>query len=227
MPKQKYYAVRVGRKTGVFTSWKECEEYVLGFDGARYKSFPTFEEADAFVNGVDSDKEKKDIKECFPTDPEKRLAAYIEKAEKDFSSFDVASDSAIAYVDGSFDAKKNEYAYGVVFISSKGIETFCGKNNVPEFVTARNVAGELDGTMFAAKLAVGRNISSLNIYHDYMGIAAWYNGTWRASTPVSVNYIFRMSEICSGLSVSFHKVEAHTGIYLNEAADLLAKSALK
>lgn len=227
MPKQKYYAVRVGRKTGVFNSWSECEKSVLGYEGAKYKSFPTMEEANAFVLGTESNSEKAEIKERFPTDPEKRLAAYLEKAEREVASFDMSHDSAVAYVDGSFDAEKNEYAYGIVFISEKGIETFCGKNNIPEFVTARNVAGELDGTMFAARLAKERKIKALHIYHDYVGIAAWYNGQWKASTPVSVNYIFRMSEICTNLSIFFEKVEAHTGVYLNEAADLLAKSALK
>lgn len=226
MSKQKYYAVRVGRETGVFTSWSECEKLVLGYEGAKYKSFSTMEEANAFVTGSDSEAVDKEKKDRFPTDPEKRLAAYIEKAEKEFSSFDISLDSAIAYVDGSYDAQKKEYSYGVVFISLKGIETFYDKNSVPEFVTARNVAGELDGTMFAAKLAVERKFAKLTVYHDYMGIAAWYNGAWKASTPVSVNYIFRMSEICRNLTVSFHKVEAHTGVYLNEAADLLAKSAL-
>ena len=36
---KKYYAVRSGRKTGVFLSWAECEEQVKGFSGAEYKSF--------------------------------------------------------------------------------------------------------------------------------------------------------------------------------------------
>ena len=31
----KYYAVKNGRKTGIFTTWDECSEQVLGFLNAQ------------------------------------------------------------------------------------------------------------------------------------------------------------------------------------------------
>lgn len=49
-----YYAVRTGRQTGVFQTWEECERYVKGFPGARYKKFSTQDEAKSFVVGSDS-----------------------------------------------------------------------------------------------------------------------------------------------------------------------------
>ena len=36
---KKYYAVRAGRKTGVFTTWDECKSAVSGFSGAAYKLY--------------------------------------------------------------------------------------------------------------------------------------------------------------------------------------------
>jgi ribonuclease HI len=47
MASKKYYAVFKGRKTGIFTSWEECDEHITGFSGALYKSFKTREEAEA------------------------------------------------------------------------------------------------------------------------------------------------------------------------------------
>jgi len=47
MPKQKYYVVWKGRKTGIFTSWAECEKQVKGFVAAEYKAFGTLKEAEA------------------------------------------------------------------------------------------------------------------------------------------------------------------------------------
>lgn len=41
----KFYAVKKGRQTGIFSTWAECEEQVKGFKGATYKSFQTKEEA--------------------------------------------------------------------------------------------------------------------------------------------------------------------------------------
>jgi ribonuclease HI len=43
MAKKKYYVVWQGKKTGVLESWKECSESILGFKGAKYKSFKTLE----------------------------------------------------------------------------------------------------------------------------------------------------------------------------------------
>ncbi|WP_125713417.1 ribonuclease H family protein [Companilactobacillus kedongensis] len=50
---QKYYAVRRGKKTGIYRTWAECKAQVDGFTGARYKSFPTETEAKEFMNGKD------------------------------------------------------------------------------------------------------------------------------------------------------------------------------
>lgn len=50
-PAQKYYAVRKGKKTGVFTNWDDCREQITGFAGAMYKSFSTKSDAEAFVAG--------------------------------------------------------------------------------------------------------------------------------------------------------------------------------
>ena len=47
MPKKKYYVVWKGRKTGIFTSWAECEKQVKGFVAAEYKSFGSLKEAEA------------------------------------------------------------------------------------------------------------------------------------------------------------------------------------
>jgi len=47
MPKQKFYVVWKGRKTGIFTSWAECEKQVKGFVGTEYKAFGTREEAES------------------------------------------------------------------------------------------------------------------------------------------------------------------------------------
>lgn len=59
---KKYYAVKVGKKTGVFNTWEECKENVNGYKGAIYKSFNGYDEAVAFIN----DNTKCDDKsECY------------------------------------------------------------------------------------------------------------------------------------------------------------------
>ena len=51
----KFYVVWAGRETGIFTDWTTCKKQVDGFNGARYKSFLTREEAEvAFGNAKPS-----------------------------------------------------------------------------------------------------------------------------------------------------------------------------
>ena len=83
---KKYYAVKTGRKTGVFDTWGECQKQVTGFSGAEFKSFGTLEEARAFA-GLGR-------------------AGGSEAAKPD-------KNSVIAYVDGSFRADTGEFSYGM------------------------------------------------------------------------------------------------------------------
>jgi len=45
-----FYAVRIGRKPGIYESWLECENQVKGYPKARYKKFNTSSEAIQFIN---------------------------------------------------------------------------------------------------------------------------------------------------------------------------------
>ena len=47
----KFYAVKKGKKTGIFTTWDETEKLVKGYSGAQYKSFKTREEAVDYLGG--------------------------------------------------------------------------------------------------------------------------------------------------------------------------------
>ena len=47
---KKYYAVKIGRTPGIYTSWNDCQKEVISFSGAVYKSFQTLSEAQDFLN---------------------------------------------------------------------------------------------------------------------------------------------------------------------------------
>ena len=48
---KKYYAVKAGKKPGIYESWAACKSMVDGYKGAIYKGFMTYEEAKAFLGG--------------------------------------------------------------------------------------------------------------------------------------------------------------------------------
>ena len=46
MAKQKFYVVWEGVTPGVYTSWTDCQLQIKGYEGAKYKSYDTREEAE-------------------------------------------------------------------------------------------------------------------------------------------------------------------------------------
>lgn len=215
--KVKFYAVKVGLVPGVYGSWAECEPLVHNFPGAKYKSFSTEEEALAFLEDSPADvsTEKGAVKK-------KKVAR--ETGEEDFV---IPEDTLVAFVDGSYDAQSKRYGFGCVLLTAEGvIQTENGVGDHPEATSARNVAGELQGTLVALKRAEALGYKKLLICHDYTGIAAWFRGEWRANTFVSKQYVAAAEAYRGVLEVSFQKIAAHTGVTYNEMADRLAKSAL-
>lgn len=49
--KRKFYAVRRGRRTGIFESWDETRRQVDRFEGCEHKSFATRDEAERYLRG--------------------------------------------------------------------------------------------------------------------------------------------------------------------------------
>ncbi|KAM5352957.1 hypothetical protein ACJ41O_005679 [Fusarium nematophilum] len=46
----KFYAVAVGRKTGIFETWNETEAQVIGYSGAKHKSFVLRQDAQDYID---------------------------------------------------------------------------------------------------------------------------------------------------------------------------------
>lgn len=134
----------------------------------------------------------------------------------------------IAYVDGSFNAKKKVYGYGAVLIDGQQvIKRLCGHGDNEECIPSRNVAGEIFGALAAVKYAVEHpEYDGIVIYYDYMGIEKWAIGEWKANKKLTQYYADKMAKYRKQLPIVFMKVEAHTGDFYNEQADQLAKKAV-
>jgi len=195
---KKFYAVKAGRSTGVFTSWEQCRRQVTGFSGAVFKGFAT--EAEAL--------------------------AYMSAAPAPESTDDHAGDAASAYIDGSFSNATKEFSYGIVLFYKDMEIRLSEKFFDPGSSEMRNVAGEIKGAEKAMRYCVEKGISSLDIYHDYEGVARWCTGEWKANKPGTKAYKAFYDSLSGRLSVTFHKVKGHSGNTYNDAADKLARAAL-
>ncbi|RKF65763.1 Ribonuclease H [Golovinomyces cichoracearum] len=47
----KFYAVKAGAKPGIYGTWEECQEQIVGFKGACFKAFSNHKDAQDFVAG--------------------------------------------------------------------------------------------------------------------------------------------------------------------------------
>ena len=206
-----YYAVKEGKKIGVYSNWEECKAQVHGYPNAKYKKFATREEANSFIGG--------DMEKEYP------VKNNFNKAEKDIK--DLKENEVIAYVDGSFSLGKKMYSYGVVMLTLEKKYEFKGRDNRPELVEMRNVSGELGGAIFAMKKAVELGKDTLYLHYDYTGIEEWAIESWKANKKGTKEYRDFYKKISEHLKVHFIKVLAHSGVKYNEEADRLAKEAMK
>lgn len=199
---KRFYAVKSGYKPGIYETWNECKEQVDGFSGAAYKGFSTRKEAEAF------------------------LGVMLEEGITQSKTLNAPIAEAVAYVDGSYDDTIKAFAYGVVMFFDEIEEHFSAKLTNSELIEMRNVAGEIKAAEKAMQFCVDHNIKSIDIYHDYEGIAKWCTGEWKANKVGTKAYKTFYDGIKSNLTVNFIKVKGHSGDKYNELADQLAKSAL-
>lgn len=208
MAKKKIYAVRRGKSEGIFETWDECKAAVDGYPGAEYRSFPTKEEAYAYL-GKDNAAVCDVLSAVSPDMPEPE------------------ENQVIAYVDGSFDEKIGKYSFGCIMILPDGeIVHESGNGDNPQSVALRNVTGEMLGAMFAVKWCMVNGYSSVTICYDYSGIEMWATGRWKAKNDLTKKYADFMKNNAKDIGITFQKIAAHTGNKYNEEADRLAKAAL-
>ena len=201
----KFYAVHQGRIPGVYLTWKDCQLQVQGFPGAKFKSFPTRQEAEAFVTGEAVPASERTSPDFHPDDP---TLAHI-------------------WVDGSCVTDgEGILRLGWAFLIIRGgqeIHRDSG-NEIPlEAHRHRNVAGEIMAVLQALAWCQEHSIRSAKIYFDYQGLESWATGSWKTNTPFTQAYADAIKN--SGMQLTWKKVLAHSGEANNEIVDQLARAA--
>lgn len=199
---KKYYAVRDGRKPGIYRTWDEAKQQVHGYKNATYRSFTTQKEAEEFMQ--------------------------LKKTNSFNGNHETEPGTIIAYVDGSFHKKTNRYSFGAALIQNgKVIHTMSRVGDNPRYQGSWQIAGEVFGALHAIQWAIQNKFKKIIIHYDYMGIEKWALGEWKTNKPVSQDYVEAFKKLAPKIDVEFVKVKAHSGIEYNELVDQLAKDALQ
>lgn len=195
----KFYAVKKGRKIGVFNTWEECKRQVGGFPSATYKSFTSYEEAKLFAFGEEN---------------------------KDNTSLDFKAEIT-AYIDGSYNDKQRYYSFAsIIFDRNKKLKFAAAENDL-EILDQRNVAGEIKAAIQVIEYALSRNAKSIEIFYDYAGIEKWAKNEWKAKNSFTQGYVEFIQRVSPEIKIVFSKVKSHSGNKYNDEVDLLAKEVLQ
>ncbi|MCR5030358.1 MAG: ribonuclease HI [Selenomonadaceae bacterium] len=228
MAQKKVYAVKRGRKAGLFTSWDDCKAQVDGFPGAIYKGFPSRQEAEAWlfdapetISLFDDEKDK----------PLSRPRASLVGAGHDNAKEEPPGDY-IVYTDGSCLRNPDGpggYAAVIVDTQNGSIRELSGG----EASTTNNRMELRAGIEALRALPDG---ATVDFYTDsqYMKNAFtkywlrnWKRNGWKTATgePVKNQDLWRaLDEAFSLRTVRFHWVKGHAGNRWNERCDELARS---
>ena len=107
-----FYAVKVGRKPGIYKTWKKCQEQTTGFKNSKFKKFDSEAEAKSWIDGV-----------SFIT-PEKGL-----KNKRSLVNYDIEK-KIVIFTDGSCICNGMPNAsggIGIVFPEDLGIQNISQK----------------------------------------------------------------------------------------------------
>ncbi len=227
----KYYAVKNGRKPGIYMSWAECQAQVTGFSGATFKSFKTLPEAEEFMAGGDNFSAKSAMGQSKDLDGNQDNGVNHGTAFMNGMSSLKQSDGltnlpdVYAFCDGSYNIATKVYGYGGFLHYSNEAEDIVirGHGNDPEEAVSRNVAGEVHGAVAAMEKALELGLNEITLFYDYEGVEKWPTGVWRANKKISQYYVASYKAMAHKLKVRFVHVPAHTGIPGNELADKIAK----
>lgn len=140
------------------------------------------------------------------------------------SGFD--KDTAMIYVDGSYNADTKKYGYGVYMTKGDGSDPhiFVGVGDCE--ANGRNVEGEVAAARVGLFNAKKAGFKDAVVFHDYQGIGSWGDGEWKTNKEYTKRYAAFVDGLRDeGMNIKFTHVDGHTGDVGNEYVDKLAKIA--
>ena len=210
---KKFYAVKRGRKTGLYTVWAECAAQVKGFQGAVYKGFMTENEARAWLGGADARTEQP------------RAAAEMAAPSAPDADYIIHTDGSCLRNPGGaggWAAVIETAATGAVEEKSGGApET---TNNRME-LTAALMA--LSAVPEGARVALYTDSQYLKNAFTKFWLPAWKKRGWKKADgePVLNQDLWvQLDAAFATRQVQFHWVKGHAGNPRNERCDALARA---
>ena len=229
---KKVYAVKIGRQTGLFSTWAECEKQIKGYSGAKFKGFENAQEALAWlaapVSNMPAEKRDTSRRKSFsslnsPTDkpPQKRISP-SQAADTDYT----------VYTDGScLRNPDGPGGWAAVILNGKTGELQELHAGSPSTTNNRM---ELSAAICA--LSAIEEGASVTLYTDsqYLKnafskhwLSNWKRNGWKTAKGTDVlnkDLWLKLDLLFQKHRIAFHWVKGHAGNPHNERCDTLARA---
>jgi ribonuclease HI len=196
----KFYAVKEGKKKGIYLTWDECKQQIWRVPNAVFRAFPNREDAYVWLGD--------DIKVI----EEKVCRIYTDGSHQ--RAFDYLGVGAWCLWAGE------EYSYSAKvtreILDSYGVtgEAECS-NPTAEFIAFAQILKKFENR---------KPVVPIVFVCDYVGVKNWMEGAWQAKEPHIATILSTCQRIVKTVEgvVKFEWVRGHSGNDGNTCADKLA-----
>jgi len=205
----KFYAVRKGRNPGIFTTWKKAEQQVKGFKGAVFKSFPSEELAEEFLQGEEKKVEAKKIKitNIFYTDGSSLNNQNQKQRKAGWGTLWIQNGQMIGWKNGPIPNTMNQ------------------TNNIGELEAIRQTLLWISEEQCKEEIKIMSDSQyCINMFENWLPKIRQRG--WKTSNGQKLKnkgLIQEIAELLQTQKVVFEHVKAHNGNKWNEMVDKLAK----
>ena len=220
MAKNKIYAVRCGRRKGLFNTWAECEAQVRGFAGAVYKGFASSAEASAWLWGQDK---AEPVQEQTRQPAQSSLFAAAEPQQTGYDYIVYTDGSCLRNPDGP-----GGYAAVLLKQQDGSVQEICGgePSTTNNRLELRAAIEALRAMPQGVKIQLNTDSRYLRDAIEKFWLRAWKRKGWITSTGTAVknrDLWEALDEQLRRAEVTFCWVKGHAGQEYNERCDRLAK----
>jgi ribonuclease HI len=242
--RKQYYAVRNGRKPGIYRTWEECKAQVDGYARAQYKGFSSLEEAEEYMGYTKTDKPQAGKLPAARPSVTKPSGAKPSKTPKKKSGTVRSEDEAkaletletsdglkhvVIYTDGACLGNPGPGGYGVVLLHDKDRKEFS-----KGFRLTTNNRMEILACIVGLQALNGP--CAVTLYSDSQYVInsmtkgwalRWRKNKWKRNDESVPNADLweKMLDLCDEHKVRFNWVRGHSGNKENERCDQLARRA--
>lgn len=234
-----YYAVSKGFKTGIFTSWSECNKSISGYSGAKYNKCDSLDQAQVFLKQTSKTKQKS-IKDFFSISKNELTNNFDFSVSKNTTDINKNPDILYIYTDGSCinNGKKNARAGIGIYFSENDSRNVSRKiegkqtNNTAELTaiidTFKLIQDEITNNKKVCIFTDSQySIKCVNGYGEHNNKAGWKDDIPNKKLVREIYTLFYNHK-----NVEIKHIKAHTGktdIHSkgNENADKLANKSIQ